>query len=93
MKYDVTIGIPMYNVENYIERTMLSALSQTYPSIEYLVLDDGSDDSTIVNIGAFHIKLLHSRYLWTLQVCGAQVDFHHTFNKELMPIWSTGICF
>lgn len=47
MKYDVTIGIPMYNVENFIERTMNSALSQTYQSIEYLVLDDGSDDRTL----------------------------------------------
>ena len=47
MKYDVTIGIPMYNVESFIERTMKSALSQTYQSIEYLVLDDGSDDRTL----------------------------------------------
>lgn len=59
MKYDVTIGIPMYNVENYIERTMLSALSQTYPSIEYLVLDDGSDDSTLEVVR--HLQESHPR--------------------------------
>lgn len=47
MKYDVTIGIPMYNVADYIKRTMESALSQTYPNIEFLVLDDGSDDGTL----------------------------------------------
>lgn len=47
MKYDVTIGIPMYNAETFIERTMKSALSQTYQSIEYLALDDGSDDRTL----------------------------------------------
>lgn len=47
MKYDVTIGIPMYNGEDYIERTMESALSQTYQNIEFLVLDDGSDDDTL----------------------------------------------
>lgn len=47
MKYDVTIGIPMYNVVDYIKRTMESALSQTYPNIEFLVLDDGSDDGTL----------------------------------------------
>lgn len=59
MKYDVTIGIPMYNVENYIERTMLSALSQTFPSIEYLVLDDGSDDSTLEVVR--HLQESHPR--------------------------------
>ena len=47
MKYDVTIGIPMYNVEGYIKRTMESALSQTYQSIEFLVVDDGSSDGSL----------------------------------------------
>lgn len=42
----ITIGIPVYNVENYIEEALLSALNQTYPNIEYLIVDDkGSDTS------------------------------------------------
>lgn len=45
-KYEVTIGIPVYNVENYIRLTMDSALAQTFDSIEFLVLDDcGTDKS------------------------------------------------
>ena len=40
MKYDVTIGIPVYKAEPYIRKTMESALSQTYPSIEFLIVDD-----------------------------------------------------
>lgn len=47
MKYDVTIGIPVYNVQDYIRRTMESVLAQTFPSIEFLVCDDGSQDSSI----------------------------------------------
>ena len=47
MHYDVTIGIPAFRVENYIRRTMESVLSQTYPNIEFLVIDDGSDDKTL----------------------------------------------
>ena len=47
MEYDVTIGIPMYNVEGYINRTMTSALSQTYTNIEFLIVDDGSTDSSV----------------------------------------------
>ena len=44
MKYDVTIGIPVYNVESYIARSLESALAQTYPSIEFLLVDDFSSD-------------------------------------------------
>jgi len=46
MAYEVTIGIPVYNVEKYIRLTMDSALAQTFESIEFLVLDDcGTDRS------------------------------------------------
>jgi len=46
MKYEVTIGIPVYNVEKYVRRMMDSALAQTFEHIEFLVLDDcGTDDS------------------------------------------------
>lgn len=46
MKYDVTIGIPLYNVQDYIRRALDSALSQLYNSIEYLIVDDCSNDSS-----------------------------------------------
>lgn len=47
MKYNVTIGIPVYKAEPYIRKTMESALSQSYPSIEFLIVDDGGDDGSI----------------------------------------------
>lgn len=46
MSYEVTIGIPVYNVEKYIRDSLDSALCQTFESIEFLVLDDcGTDGS------------------------------------------------
>ena len=46
MPYEVTIGIPVYNVEKYIRLTMDSALAQTFDNIEFLILDDcGTDKS------------------------------------------------
>ena len=46
MKYDVTIGIPVYKSVSYILRSLMSALNQTYPSIEFLIIDDcGADGS------------------------------------------------
>ena len=42
----VSIMIPTYNQENYIEATILSALEQTYQNIEIIISDDCSTDRT-----------------------------------------------
>ena len=47
MAYEVTIGIPVYNVEKYIRLTIDSALAQTFRDIEFLVLDDCGTDSSM----------------------------------------------
>lgn len=53
MKYDVTIGIPVYQAEKYLSRSLESALAQTYPSIEFLILDDGSTDGSLAIVVIF----------------------------------------
>lgn len=47
MKYDVTIGIPVYRSEAYIRRAIESALNQTYPSLEILLIDDAGGDNSL----------------------------------------------
>ena len=44
MKPRVSIIVPIYNVEKYIERCMESLLKQTIKDIEIILVDDGSPD-------------------------------------------------
>lgn len=44
----ITLGIPIFNAANFVEQTLLSALNQTYPNIEYLLIDDKGDSMDIV---------------------------------------------
>lgn len=43
----VTIVIPCYNDEQYIETCILSACNQTYKNLEIIVVNDGSKDSSL----------------------------------------------
>jgi glycosyltransferase involved in cell wall biosynthesis len=42
----ISIIVPCYNNSDFIEKAVQSALSQTYPNIEVIVVDDGSDIKT-----------------------------------------------
>jgi glycosyltransferase involved in cell wall biosynthesis len=43
----VSIIVPVYNVENYIERCVRSLFEQTLENIEYIFVDDGSPDKSM----------------------------------------------
>ena len=42
----VSIIVPVYNAERYIDKCINSILEQTYPHIELLLIDDGSPDKS-----------------------------------------------
>lgn len=42
----ISIIIPVYNAEQYIERCIDSVIKQTYYNIEIILVDDGSNDSS-----------------------------------------------
>jgi nucleotide-binding universal stress UspA family protein len=43
----VTIGIPCFNAERWLRRAIESALAQTWPDCEVIVVDDGSLDGSL----------------------------------------------
>lgn len=42
----ISIIVPVYNIEKYLDRCIQSILSQTYTNFELLLIDDGSTDSS-----------------------------------------------
>ena len=46
MKPKISIILPIFNMENYLECCMDSILSQTFDEFELICIDDGSTDST-----------------------------------------------
>lgn len=46
----VSVIVPAYNHERYVQETIRSIIAQTYINIELLVIDDGSTDSTFAKI-------------------------------------------
>jgi glycosyltransferase involved in cell wall biosynthesis len=54
----VSILIPAYNSEKWIAETIKSALNQTWPNKELIIVDDGSIDNTLQVAKEFESKLV-----------------------------------
>lgn len=61
----ISLLIPVYGVEKYIERCARSLFGQTYQNIEYIFVDDCTKDSSIAVLKRFWmiIHLERSRLL------------------------------
>ena len=60
----ISIIIPVYNVEQYIERCLNSLINQTLKDIEIILVDDSSKDSSLLICNKFaekdsRIKVIH----------------------------------
>jgi glycosyltransferase involved in cell wall biosynthesis len=72
----VSVVIPAYNYGHYVTEAIESALAQTYPAVEVIVVDDGSNDDTPARVGAF----------------GHRVRSIRQTNQGLSAARNTGIC-
>jgi glycosyltransferase involved in cell wall biosynthesis len=65
----VSIVTPSYNQGRFLKRTIESVLNQTYPHIEYIVIDGGSHDES-VDI----LKSYGDRIVWVSEPDNGQTD-------------------
>ncbi len=49
----ISVVIPMYNVEKYIEKCIQSVVGQTYKNFEIICVDDGCTDNTLKVLASF----------------------------------------
>lgn len=75
----VSIVIPMYNVEEYIDTCLWSLRKQTYKNIEIIVVDDKSQDKSL------HIAQRHGKEDFRIKV------YMHEKNKKQGAARNTGI--
>lgn len=53
----VSLIVPCYNSESYIERCIESILNQTYKEVELIIINDGSNDATEEKLDQFKRKI------------------------------------
>lgn len=78
----VSIVIPVYSVEEYIEECLTSAFNQTYADIEFIIVDDASPDSSMVIANRLIEKYKEEKSIIVVK---------HEFNKGLSAARNTGI--
>lgn len=84
----VSVIMPMYNAEKYLNRSLGSIINQTYTNLEIIVVNDGSDDKSREIVESFkekdkRIKLInmenhgvsHARNVGLSNVTGDYVQF------------------
>ena len=79
-KHRVSIGLPVYNGENYLKDALDSILAQTYTDFELIISDNASTDRTSEICQAYAAKDPRIRYYRTEKNLGAAWNFNHVFE-------------
>ena len=77
----VSIIVPVYNVENYLERCLESLVNQTLQDIEIIVINDGSKDNSQNIINEFHSKYPEKIRYFFIENSGAAQARNYALNS------------
>ena len=58
----ISVIVPVYNAEHYLEECILSILHQTYHALQIILIDDGSTDKTAEIIKSYPDRRIEYYY-------------------------------
>ena len=77
----VSVIVPCYNDGAYLEQAITSALAQTMPALEVLVVDDGSTDAATKEVlsrqSDSRVRVLHTPHVGPAQARNAAIREAH----------------
>jgi glycosyltransferase involved in cell wall biosynthesis len=76
----VSIGLPVYNGEDYLVETLDSLLAQTFTDFELIICDNASSDATQEICEGYAAKDRRIRYVRNAQNLGAAKNYNKTFE-------------
>ncbi len=76
----VSIGIPVYNGDNYLAEALDSILAQTFTDFELIISDNASTDRTQQICQTYVAKDRRIRYYRHAENLGAAKNFNHVFE-------------
>lgn len=76
----VSIGLPVYNGENYLAATLEALCSQTYTDFELIISDNASTDRTAEICGDYASHDRRLRYVRNERNIGAGANYNRTFT-------------
>ncbi|WP_052055815.1 glycosyltransferase family 2 protein [Myxosarcina sp. GI1] len=76
----VSIGLPVYNGENFIEQAIDSILAQTFKDFELIISDNASNDKTEAICRKYVTKDKRIRYYRNSQNLGAAPNFNRVYE-------------
>ena len=79
----VSIGLPVFNGEKFIDQSILSVLSQSFRDFEFIISDNGSEDRTEEICRFYAAKDLRIRYIRQEQNRGAAWNHNFVFQCSL----------
>lgn len=66
MMKKISLITPFYNVEGYLHRLLRSVVEQTYPSVEMILVDDGSTDESLTIAESFASQFVERGYTYCI---------------------------
>jgi glycosyltransferase involved in cell wall biosynthesis len=85
----VSIGLPVYNGEKFIQKALDSLLEQTFTEFELIISDNASDDRTEFICREYAERDSRIRYIRQIKNMGAAANWHRVLDYALgeLFIW------